>query len=105
MPREQLYNRINERVDIMMAEGLLAEVERLFEYRELKNLQTVGYAELFDYMDGKWSLDEAIDKIKQHTRNYAKRQMTWFKKDKEICWFSAGDSDVAGKIMALGIRD
>jgi tRNA dimethylallyltransferase len=105
LPREQLYNRINERVDIMMAEGLLAEVERLHEYRSLKNLQTVGYAELFDYMDGKWTLDEAIEKIKQHTRNYAKRQLTWFKKDKEINWFSADDANVIEKILELGIRN
>lgn len=102
LPREQLYNRINERVDIMMAEGLLAEVERLHGYRGLKNLQTVGYAELFEYMDGKCALDEAIDKIKQHTRNYAKRQMTWFKKDKEMWWFDAGDANVVAKILELG---
>lgn len=101
LPREQLYDRINKRVDIMMEEGLLAEAEQFFPYRNLKNLQTVGYAELFDYLGGKCSLHEAVDKIKQHTRNYAKRQMTWFRKDKEIIWFRADDPGLVGKIMDL----
>lgn len=80
LPREELYERINKRVDVMMEMGLLKEVESLYPYKNLKNLQTVGYSELFDYLDGNYSLEEAIDKIKQHTRNYAKRQMTWFRK-------------------------
>lgn len=80
LPREELYERINKRVDVMMEMGLLKEVESLYPYKHLKNLQTVGYSELFDYLDGNYSLEEAIDKIKQHTRNYAKRQMTWFRK-------------------------
>jgi tRNA dimethylallyltransferase len=99
LPREQLYSRINERVDRMMTDGLLAEVEQLHPHRNLKNLQTVGYAELFDYLEGKCTLPEAIDKIKQHTRNYAKRQMTWFKKDQEIKWFSADDENLVEKII------
>jgi len=99
LPREQLYSRINDRVEHMMVQGLLAEVEGLFPLRHLKNLQTVGYAELFDFMEGKYSLQEAIDKIKQHTRNYAKRQMTWFKKDKEITWFRADDEGVVERIL------
>ncbi len=101
LPREKLYERINARVDIMMEQGLLAEVQQLYPNKELKNLQTVGYAELFDYLDGKCTLSGAIDKIKQHTRNYAKRQMTWFKKDKEIQWFSAEDSGIIEKILEL----
>lgn len=99
LPREQLYGRINRRVDKMMEQGLLAEVEKLYPQKELKNLQTVGYSELFDYIDGKYSLAMAIDKIKQHTRNYAKRQMTWFKKDKEIVWFNAGEEGVVEAIL------
>lgn len=84
--REVLYQRINQRVDEMMNAGLLEEAAGLFPFRHLKALQTVGYQELFDHFDEKYSLDEAIEKIKQHTRNFAKRQMTWFTKDKEIIW-------------------
>lgn len=79
-PREQLYQNINERVDRMMEEGLLAEAKALVPFRHLNALQTVGYTELFDYFDGKYSLAEAVEKIKQNTRNYAKRQMTWMRK-------------------------
>ena len=101
MPRTLLYNRINQRVDIMMEDGLLEEVKKLLPYRQLKNLQTVGYSELFDHLDGKYSLQEAVEKIKQHTRNYAKRQLTWFKKDSEINWFNANEPDLVQKILAL----
>jgi len=101
LPREQLYDRINKRVDVMMNEGLLQEAEKLFPYRALKNLQTVGYAELFEYMDGKCTLPEAVNNIKQHTRNYAKRQMTWFKKDKEIHWFKADEGEIIKQILSL----
>ncbi len=80
MPREILYQRINERVDAMMAAGLLDEVKNLYPSRHLNALQTVGYTELFDYIEGKTSLADAVQLIKQHTRNYAKRQETWFKK-------------------------
>jgi len=79
LPRKELYKRINLRVDHMIGNGLLEEVERLIPQRELNALNTVGYSELFKYFDGYWSLDFAIDKIKQHTRNYAKRQITWFR--------------------------
>ena len=78
--RAQLYQKIDSRVDLMMGRGLLAEAENLASLRPLKALDTVGYRELFDYFDGLFSLDEAVDKIKQHSRNYAKRQMTWFRK-------------------------
>lgn len=81
MPREQLYCRINSRVEAMMEAGLLKEAELLLPYRSLNALQTVGYKELFEYFDGVVSLEDAIENIKKNTRNYAKRQETWFKKD------------------------
>lgn len=77
--RASLYERINQRVDSMIENGLLKEAETLFPYRQLSTLSTVGYTELFDFIEGKWSLDTAIEKIKQHSRNYAKRQLTWFR--------------------------
>ncbi len=80
IPRDQLYRNINHRVDEMMKDGLLEEAENLFQYRHLNALQTVGYKELFDYFDGKISLDKAIEEIKKNTRHFAKRQITWFKK-------------------------
>jgi tRNA dimethylallyltransferase len=101
LPREVLYDRINMRVEQMMKDGLLEEVETLFPQRTLKNLQTVGYAELFDFIEGKCTLPEALDKIKQHTRNYAKRQLTWFKKDKEVHWLRPDDRDAVEKILNL----
>lgn len=87
-PREQLYDRINQRVDIMIENGLVDEVKSLLPYRHLNALQTVGYSEIFDFLDGKIDLTTAIDKIKINTRHYAKRQMTWFKKDSSIEWIS-----------------
>ncbi|MFA6152747.1 MAG: tRNA (adenosine(37)-N6)-dimethylallyltransferase MiaA [Chitinophagaceae bacterium] len=101
LPREILYNRINLRVDKMMEEGLLEEVKSLFDRRNLKNLNTVGYSELFDYLEGKVSLDFAIDKIKQHSRNYAKRQLTWFKRDHEFQWMDANDPEIIEKIISI----
>lgn len=89
LPRETLYSRINDRVDEMMAKGWLKEAEALIPFRSYNALQTVGYRELFDYLDGKCTLEEAIDKIKQHTRNFAKRQMTWFKKNEAVNWLQA----------------
>lgn len=85
--RQELYTQINKRVDQMMEKGLLEEVKGLLPYRELNALKTVGYAELFDYLDGNCSLAEAVDKIKQNTRRFAKRQLTWFRRDEEIKWF------------------
>jgi tRNA dimethylallyltransferase len=82
--REKLYERINQRADIMLSEGLVDEVKSVFQFRNLKSLNTVGYKELFDYFDGKITLDEAIDKIKQHSRNYAKRQETWLKRYNDL---------------------
>ena len=85
--REELYNRINLRVDQMIEQGLLYEVEGLYARRHLNALNTVGYKELFDYMDGRWSKDEAIERIKGNTRRYARKQLTWFKRDDSVCWF------------------
>ena len=86
--REALYQRINSRVDEMVIAGLMEEVESLKEYKHLNALNTVGYSEIFDYLDGKCTKDEAIEKIKQNTRRFAKRQLTWFNKSEDIKWFS-----------------
>ncbi len=87
--REELYSRINLRVDRMMEQGLWEEAEALFPMRHLNALHTVGYREIFDCMEGKCSRTEAIEKIKQHSRNYAKRQLTWFRKDPDIVWIKS----------------
>lgn len=91
MPREELYNRINLRVDMMIAECLVNEVKQLMPYKHLNALNTVGYSEIFDYLDGKTDLLRAVEMIKQNTRRFAKRQLTWFKKDKDIQWFLPTD--------------
>jgi tRNA dimethylallyltransferase len=85
--REMIYQRINRRVDLMMEEGLLQEVESLYPKRTLNALNTVGYKELFCFLDGEISLETAVDEIKKNTRRFAKRQLTWFRKDPEIHWF------------------
>jgi tRNA dimethylallyltransferase len=85
-PREQLYDRINRRVDMMMESGLLEEVRPLLPFRDLTALRTVGYSELFDYLEGKTSVEVAIELIKQNSRRYAKRQLTWFRRDPSIHW-------------------
>ena len=85
--REELYNRINARVDEMMQKGLLEEAEALYPMRELNALNTVGYKELFEYFNGCWSLEEAVERIKGNTRRYARKQLTWYKKDPQIRWF------------------
>lgn len=92
MDRTALYGRINSRVDHMMEAGLLAEVESLLPYKMKPALLTVGYAELFDFLDGKQSLSEAVDKIKQNSRRYAKRQITWFKKYGNTHWFQPSET-------------
>ncbi|MEY3366962.1 MAG: hypothetical protein RI973_117 [Bacteroidota bacterium] len=96
MPREKLYDLINQRVDQMVEAGLVEEARMLYEYRYLPALQTVGYQELFQHFDGQASLDGAIEKIKQNTRNYAKRQETWFRKNKQ--WKTLSPSDIKGAI-------
>lgn len=87
--REELIQRINQRVDIMVGEGLIEEARELYPFRDLNALNTVGYKELFKYFDKKISLEEAIEEIKINTRKYAKRQVTWFRKDKDYTWLSA----------------
>ena len=86
-PREELYARINQRVDEMMANGLLEEVKTMYPKRSLNALNTVGYKELFDYLEGRWTLEEAVERIKGNTRRYARKQLTWYKKDEQIRWF------------------
>ena len=85
--REELYDRINQRVDQMMDSGMLEEATALYTQRHLNALNTVGYKELFDYLDGRWSLAEAVERIKGNTRRYARKQLTWFKRDPLIRWF------------------
>ncbi len=85
--REELYERINRRVDVMMEEGLLEEAKKVYPFRTLNSLNTVGYKELFKFLDGEWELPFAIEKIKQNSRIYSRKQMTWFKRDSEIAWF------------------
>lgn len=87
LPREELYERINKRVDIMFEEGLLEEAKKFYPHRNLNSLNTVGYKELFEYFDGNWELDFAKNMIKQNSRRYAKKQLTWFNRDKDINWF------------------
>ena len=88
LPREELYSRINARVDVMMQQGLLDEARRLLPWRHLNALNTVGYKEMFAYMDHVWTLDEAVERMKGNTRRYARKQLTGFKKDNEVTWFS-----------------
>lgn len=85
--REELYDRINRRVDEMMQEGLLEEAKSVYPFKHLNSLNTVGYKEIFNYFDGEWSLDFAIEKIKQNSRIYSRKQMTWFKRNPNIQWF------------------
>lgn len=101
--REELYDRINRRVDQMVADGLVEEAKGLFPMRHLNALNTVGYKELFDYFDGKCTLEFAIDKIKQHSRNYARKQLSWFRRDKEIHWIdlSEGALNVVEEVSRL----
>ena len=91
LPREELIRRIDERVETMMQNGLLQEVQALYAHRTLNALQTVGYRELFDHLSGRCSLDEAVERIKIATRQYAKRQMTWFRKVPDMHWFHPSD--------------
>ncbi|SDG24197.1 tRNA (adenosine(37)-N6)-dimethylallyltransferase MiaA [Chitinophaga filiformis] len=91
LPKEQLHDNITRRVHQMVAEGLLEEVRAVLPYRNHNALQTVGYKEVFDYLDGTLSWDEAVEQIVIHTRQYAKRQLTWFRKDKDFRWFEAGE--------------
>lgn len=93
MPRKELHDRINTRVEDMMARGLLQETKDLYQFRKINALNTVGYKEMFDYLEGKYSLKEAVELIKGHTRQYARRQLTWFRKYEDIQWFLPGDME------------
>lgn len=97
--REDLYDRINRRVDAMVLEGLVEEARGFYPMRHLNALNTLGYKELFRYFDGDWSLEQAIDKIKQHSRNYARKQLTWFRRDKAVHWVNLTDKEQ--DVMAL----
>jgi len=101
LPRQQLNEQINNRVDKMIEEGLLGEVAELYNYRSLNALQTVGYRELFDYIENKYPLNEAVKKIKINTRQYAKRQMTWFKKDTAIKWYNPHNVSAKDVLSAI----
>jgi tRNA dimethylallyltransferase len=89
--REKLYDTINKRVDDMIAKGLVEEARSLYEIRHLNALNTVGYKEIFDYLDGKITLEQAVELIKRNTRRYARRQLTWFRRDTSIVWFRPED--------------
>ena len=89
--REELYDRINRRVDIMIEQGLVDEVKQFSHLKEHNSLNTVGYKEIFKYLDGEWALDFAIEKIKQNTRIYSRKQVTWYRKDSEVTWFHPSD--------------
>ncbi len=106
--RDKLIERINRRVDKMMAEGLLDEVKSVYQYRQLNPLNTVGYKELFDYLDGKCTLEQSVEQIKISTRQYAKRQMTWLRKNNDYQWFKIEQTDemidYVKKITVNGLR-
>ena len=92
MDRERLYERINSRMDHMIEQGLFEEAEEFYQFRELNALQTVGYSEIFGYLDGNYDKEEAVRLLKRNSRRYAKRQLTWFRKDPEITWFNPRDN-------------
>lgn len=102
LPREELYARINLRVDDMMERGLEDEAKAVFPNRKLNALQTVGYKELFDYFDGNITKEKAVELIKQHSRNYAKRQLTWWRRDEEIVWFKPTDIPAIEELILAG---
>lgn len=104
LEKEILHNRIDQRVDEMLASGWLDECKELYPYRNLNSLKTVGYSELFDFIDGKTDWATTINQIKTNTRHYAKRQLTWFKKDKKIQWFSAGEESEIIKYLNLSLK-
>lgn len=102
--REELYSRINQRVDEMMEQGLLDEAKLFFDRRHLNSLNTVGYKEMFKYLEGEWTFDFAVEKIKQNTRIYSRKQMTWFKRDKEINWINLSEvttEEAQKKVISL----
>ena len=98
--REELYQRINRRVDLMMDEGLLDEARRMLPFRNENALNTVGYKELFNYFDGIWDLEEAVERIKGNTRRYARKQLTWFKRDEQMQWFHPDNQESIKKYIS-----
>lgn len=102
--REELYDRINKRVDFMMAQGLVEEAQNLYKQKENNALQTVGYKELFAYFDGEWDLETAILEVKKNTRRYAKRQMTWFRRDSNSIFFNPSDTHQIFKYLETQIK-
>jgi tRNA dimethylallyltransferase len=105
MSREALHENIEKRVDSMMEKGLIDESKKWFEHRNLNTLNTVGYKELFDYFDDKHSLDSAVELIKRNTRRYARRQISWFKRDKSLPWFHPNDFDGILKEIEMSIKE
>ena len=104
--REELYERINRRTEEMMSVGFLEEAKKFYPQRHLNSLNTVGYKELFKYLDGEWTLDFALEKIKQSTRIYSRKQMTWFKRDEEIHWINlseVSEADALKKIISISM--
>ena len=100
-PREQLYERINKRVDEMMEQGLLEEARSMYEHRSFNALNTVGYKELFAYFDGTWTLEEAIERIKGNTRRYCRKQLTWFQRDKDIRWIDLSQTSTDDVVQMI----
>lgn len=105
LPREELYERINRRVDIMFEEGLKEEAKTYYPHRNLNSLNTVGYKELFEYFDGNWDLDFAKNMIKQNSRRYAKKQLTWFNRDKDINWFRPDQQEEILSFLKNRLKD
>ncbi len=104
LTKEVLHQKIHQRVDQMISAGLEQEVKSLLPYRQRNALQTVGYTEMFEYLDGKISLAQAVEAIKTHTRQYAKRQLTWFRRDKDIHWFSPHDTDAIKSFLQTSMH-
>ena len=102
--RDKLYERINLRVDLMMEAGLLAEAKKMYPHKEINSLQTVGYRELFRYFDGEFTLEFAVSEIKKNTRRFAKRQLTWFRKDNDIKWFDPKEKDEILKYISAQLK-
>lgn len=100
-PRPELFDRINHRVSAMMDEGLLDEVQRVLPFRNCNSLNTVGYKELFNYLDGEWELDFALDRMRKNTRVYAKKQLTWFKRDESVCWFHPEEHSICDRVYDI----
>ncbi len=100
-PRPELFDRINHRVSAMMDEGLLDEVQRVLPFRNCNSLNTVGYKELFNYLDGDWDLDFALDRMRKNTRVYAKKQLTWFKRDESVCWFHPEEHSICDRVYDI----